>query len=775
MSNIKQIKLTNGNIYDIYDATAARGNGRIFYGTCDSTASTTTKVVTCTDYDSLKNGDIIIVKFTNTNTGAVDSLKLNVNNTGAQSIKKQKNGAIANLTNVGELNQNTIAEFIYNGNYWIFINGDSYTDTKVTQGTTTTSSWRKILLNGGSDTVYADWNIPVGDNITENVYRSEGISVQPSSNTLAAKNLMAQTSIKLKNSNNQEFGLKADGNNYGLFDQTGNDWVAVAGITNSWNFNGNANTATQLSTSGTTQQFWRGDNTWAEPFCGFVRPEDFPNSNNPIQDAVNAATDLGKIVLLSGTYIIGRQGTTEQEKVLYAKTITIPDNTIIIGTNNATIIAEPYLLKDSNLYPSENNNTGETILGINPTTIFNFNTSINCCIKNITFLGGKPEGDSISTYPSAYQDSEHLYRQKSNVIPAPLINLSYASHITFQNCKFSNYDSNRDTGNYTSIAWSTVGLNFCNYIEFNNCSLSDCYREGITFENCNNITIQNCNFNMGHATYSYTEIGLGLTNNVLISHCNLIKHPNNTTSIINAMGNDIIIENCYIEAVGSKYGIDFGNETGDNTLILQNLFINNNHIKTHISAANASVTRHNNIFITNNVIDCAITGGESGVIMTYGKFYDLNNTYSIAPQFKITNNNFISSGTTTKYAINMASNEALVNIDNNLFIGPTVAIKASEVLPSSCIKNCNFSNTLNYACALFLGGSDDSANPSSLTLLGCKIDNQLCRCNSYNKNKLSLIIIGCEIDRAPTATYPYVSYDASLSLVHTVTNPVNPT
>lgn len=102
----------------------ATGNARIFYGTCDTADSTVAKVVTCSVYPDLQTGDILIVKFSHTNTGAVANLTLNVNNKGAKGIKKQYNNTLANLTHAGELRADTIAEFIYNGQYWILANAD---------------------------------------------------------------------------------------------------------------------------------------------------------------------------------------------------------------------------------------------------------------------------------------------------------------------------------------------------------------------------------------------------------------------------------------------------------------------------------------------------------------------------------------------------------------------------------------------------------------------------------------------------------------------------
>lgn len=111
-------------------AAAARtnlelGNSRIFYGTCTTAAATAQKTVDCVEYDQLKNGDMIVVKFSVTNTGAVTDLTLNVNNTGAKSIRKLYNSTGAsNLAAAGELNKDGIAVFVYNGAYWLLTNAD---------------------------------------------------------------------------------------------------------------------------------------------------------------------------------------------------------------------------------------------------------------------------------------------------------------------------------------------------------------------------------------------------------------------------------------------------------------------------------------------------------------------------------------------------------------------------------------------------------------------------------------------------------------------------
>ena len=97
------------------------GNTRLFYGTCNTLASTTTKTVTCPAFTAadLTPGNVIYVMFSVTNTGAVGDLKLSVNGTVAKSIKYFNNGAYANLTSAGYIKANTMISFMYDGTYWV--------------------------------------------------------------------------------------------------------------------------------------------------------------------------------------------------------------------------------------------------------------------------------------------------------------------------------------------------------------------------------------------------------------------------------------------------------------------------------------------------------------------------------------------------------------------------------------------------------------------------------------------------------------------------------
>lgn len=93
----------------------------IFKGTCDTAAATLEKAVTCPQFteNDLVIGAIVFVTFAHTNSGAVASIKLNVNGTGAKNIKYMRNAAESDLAGVGYLRANMTYRFVYNGSYWV--------------------------------------------------------------------------------------------------------------------------------------------------------------------------------------------------------------------------------------------------------------------------------------------------------------------------------------------------------------------------------------------------------------------------------------------------------------------------------------------------------------------------------------------------------------------------------------------------------------------------------------------------------------------------------
>lgn len=84
-----------------------------YYGTCATTASTATKVVTCEGF-ALTTGTRISVRFSYINTSTTP--KLNVNNTGAIAIK---NYGTTDGTLTYRWSAGGIASFVYDGTYWL--------------------------------------------------------------------------------------------------------------------------------------------------------------------------------------------------------------------------------------------------------------------------------------------------------------------------------------------------------------------------------------------------------------------------------------------------------------------------------------------------------------------------------------------------------------------------------------------------------------------------------------------------------------------------------
>lgn len=131
------------------------GSNVAHFAVCSTAAATAEKTV-ARDGFQLETGAWIAVKFSVTNTAAVANLKLNVNSTGAVSIKYRG----GNLPSVGTLAAGRVYFFVYDGTNWELI-GDLDTNTtystmtqaQATAGTDTTG--RLITAKVLSDTIAA--------------------------------------------------------------------------------------------------------------------------------------------------------------------------------------------------------------------------------------------------------------------------------------------------------------------------------------------------------------------------------------------------------------------------------------------------------------------------------------------------------------------------------------------------------------------------------------------------------------------------------------------
>ena len=134
----------------------AGGGGGGYYGTCSTGASAAAKVVVCDDFTTLETGASIRVKFTNGNTASHPTL--NVNSTGAKSIKKYgTTDSMSGMWYSGE-----VKDFVYDGTYWIMVDGgiatSSYygvTKLSTSVGTSTTTALTPSAVNDLID--YGAW------------------------------------------------------------------------------------------------------------------------------------------------------------------------------------------------------------------------------------------------------------------------------------------------------------------------------------------------------------------------------------------------------------------------------------------------------------------------------------------------------------------------------------------------------------------------------------------------------------------------------------------
>ena len=95
---------------------------RAWYAVCETAAGTVDKVATvspATTEFSLHEGSSVFVKFTATNSGAVASLTLNVNGSGAKPIKYIYNGSLSDIPDKAYLKTNQTYQFYYDGTNWV--------------------------------------------------------------------------------------------------------------------------------------------------------------------------------------------------------------------------------------------------------------------------------------------------------------------------------------------------------------------------------------------------------------------------------------------------------------------------------------------------------------------------------------------------------------------------------------------------------------------------------------------------------------------------------
>lgn len=174
MSSIKQITLPDGNTYDFKDEVSGyikdTGVYGIYYGTCTTAAATAAKVATLDNSDgfSLTKGVTVAIKFTHYNK--IANPTLNVDGSGAKSIKRY--GTTAPSTSAtSSWNDNSVLILVYDGTYWQLANwlNTTYSAMSVAEYESGTSGTARLispvnLKNAiqhwatGEANVQSDWN-----------------------------------------------------------------------------------------------------------------------------------------------------------------------------------------------------------------------------------------------------------------------------------------------------------------------------------------------------------------------------------------------------------------------------------------------------------------------------------------------------------------------------------------------------------------------------------------------------------------------------------------
>ena len=146
-------------------------------GTCNDSSSTA-KTVTIAGVSKLVNG--LLIRVVNSGTTAAAGVTLNVNNLGAKPIRVNKNGYYEDPG--ADWGAGFSYIFLFDGinDRWLMIGRDF--DKRVSQSSSTTSQWRKVLVSYN----YTDSPGNAISAATNVVYYATGVDIQPSTGKISA-------------------------------------------------------------------------------------------------------------------------------------------------------------------------------------------------------------------------------------------------------------------------------------------------------------------------------------------------------------------------------------------------------------------------------------------------------------------------------------------------------------------------------------------------------------------------------------------------------------
>ncbi len=348
--------ITSSDITNWNSKTSNIGNAKIFYGTCSTAGATAAKIVDCSIFTSadLVNGALVFVTFSETNSATPATLTMDVNSTGAKSIKKQyKAASVTSLTAGGELRDNVTYLFTYNGSSWVCMTLD-YNSTYSTidaqsaiAGTGTVAGLVSPDVLKTAITTHAPAAITESDVAGWGFTKNAGTLTSESDPVFSASVASSITAADISNWNSKTSNTGTlTGVKFNNVDATVSNGVASisatipAAVTEStvsgWGFTKNTGTLTGVKVNGSNATVTSG-----VADIGTVITSETQLSKGTTSGSGNAVTDIS----VSNHQITLTKGSTFLTSHQSIKTI---NNQTITGTGNLTLDTLPTVSASDN-------------------------------------------------------------------------------------------------------------------------------------------------------------------------------------------------------------------------------------------------------------------------------------------------------------------------------------------------------------------------------------------------------------------------------------------
>lgn len=282
--NVSKLKLPNGDILNLPGGSAAT-----YYGTCNSAATDQIKSVVVSEDQNfnLRKGVLIGVFFYNTNlynSTVANPVQLNVNSTGAKSIKYGEDSAGA--TTGTEPNaygyENRIAYYMYDGTNWVWVSQGKDTLISLTSTASSTNETEAITPKGVYNTInnntMSQSEAETGTSTTARTISAATLKAAIEEHSGAATEWLSETTVSSGSTetNGIEYTISTTNYKDGTTDTTYNNTFTVKNGTSSRPgvVYLTSTSADSSSASGTS------DKTAATPLCVY----------NSIHDTDNALT-----------------------------------------------------------------------------------------------------------------------------------------------------------------------------------------------------------------------------------------------------------------------------------------------------------------------------------------------------------------------------------------------------------------------------------------------------------------------------------------------------